>query len=311
MYYPENTMSNSLFPLSNSRGGSWSNSQPWSQPHMNPNAPGLQGVRNTKQGSRYSPVSGDYNGMDFASNVVPNQGRRSPRDLVAASRARAAEAARRPSPRELVAASRARAAVGRVTPVTTHPTSGMGGPIGVNMNLSSSMSSIYDIPGVKGSSGSPIGEALHSGRMMGGPMKGRGLPLGIGGMAGAIGGAGIAGYYAGDQTAGSFATGMAGGVFSGAVALNAASAAHSAFSSYSGAAATARRAASTSSTEAMSAGAAKAMSAGRMMTSAHNRGMLFAGGALLGGSFFSSMFSSNSNSYKRGLNAGRGNNIVR
>lgn len=48
-----------------------------------------------------------------------------------------------------------------------------------------------------------------------------------------------------------------------------------------------------------------------MPTNNNTRRMLFAGGALLSGGAFSSMFAGNGNSYKHGLNANRGNSIVR
>lgn len=113
-------------------------------------------------------------------------------------------------------------------------------------------------------------------------------------------GAGTAGAVMGNGDFSSFAMGAGAGLVGGHVAEAASSAVYAGLTSYS------RKNAGQ-----MSETAFKAVGMGRMMTAKSGRGMIFGGGALLAGGLFSSMFASNSKSYKQGFNANRGNSIVR
>jgi hypothetical protein len=113
-------------------------------------------------------------------------------------------------------------------------------------------------------------------------------------------GAGTAGAVMGNGDFSSFAMGAGAGLVGGHVAEAASSAVYAGLTSYG------RKNAGQ-----MSETAFKAVNMGRMMTAKSGRGMIFGGGALLAGGLFSSMFASNSKSYKQGFNANRGNSIVR
>jgi hypothetical protein len=141
----------------------------------------------------------------------------------------------------------------------------------------------------------PINNALRNGR---GPL--RGGNFGRPGLLMIAIGAGTAGAVMGNGDFSSFALGAGAGVAGGYAAEAGASAVYKGLTSY------ARKNASE-----MSAGAFKAVHMGRAMTSAGSRGMIFGTGALLASGLFSSMFASNSKSYKQGFNANRGNSIVR
>jgi hypothetical protein len=113
-------------------------------------------------------------------------------------------------------------------------------------------------------------------------------------------GAGTAGAVMGDGDFSSFAIGATAGIAGGSALEAGARAAYRGLTSYS------RKNAGK-----MSETAFKAVGVGRMLTSHSLRGMIFGAGALLAGGLFSSMFASNSTSFKRGFNSQRGNSIVR
>jgi hypothetical protein len=137
--------------------------------------------------------------------------------------------------------------------------------------------------------------ALRNGR---GPM--RGGNFGRPGLLMTAIGAGTAGAVMGNGDFSSFAMGAGAGIIGGHAAEAGAQMIYKGLTSYG------RKNAGE-----MSQSAFKAVSMGRAMTSAGSRGMIFGAGALLAGGVFSSMFASNSKSYKQGFNANRGNSIVR
>lgn len=145
-------------------------------------------------------------------------------------------------------------------------------------------------------------EKMMAGKMFGGRAYGR-AGMHAPGLLGAAIGFGTAGYYGGNQDGQSVAAGVAGGFLGGKMANWGQSQLHSA----------ARSMIRTEmhSAEKMSGAAFKAVNIGKMMTHSSNRGMIFAAGGLLGGALFSKMFAGNGSTYKRGLNAHRGNSIER
>jgi hypothetical protein len=141
----------------------------------------------------------------------------------------------------------------------------------------------------------PINNALRNGKQV--MSK---VPFGRPGLLMTAIGAGTAGAVMGNGDFSSFAMGAGAGLVGGHVAEAASSAVYAGLTSYG------RKNAGQ-----MSETAFKAVNMGRMMTAKSGRGMIFGGGALLAGGLFSSMFASNSKSYKQGFNANRGNSIVR
>lgn len=141
----------------------------------------------------------------------------------------------------------------------------------------------------------PINNALRNGK---GVMSK--VPFGRPGLLMTAIGAGTTGAVMGNGDFSSFAMGAGTGLAGGHAAEAASSAIYTGLTSYG------RKNAGQ-----MSETAFKAVNMGRMMTAKSGRGMIFGGGALLAGGLFSSMFASNSKSYKQGFNANRGNSIVR
>ncbi len=140
-----------------------------------------------------------------------------------------------------------------------------------------------------------IKNALRNGRQVMSPVS-----FGRPGLLMTAVGAGTAGAVMGNGDASSFAIGAAAGIGGGYLAEAGARMAYKGLSTFQ-----------KKNAGKMSDTAFKAVGLGRMITSSSSRGMIFGAGALLAGGMFSSMFASNSTSYKRGFNAQRGNSIVR
>lgn len=113
-------------------------------------------------------------------------------------------------------------------------------------------------------------------------------------------GSGAVGYFSGDQDMSSFAAGAIGGLAGGSM-LRA-----------SGGGINRMLSRTRLKNPNMSKMALGAVNAGRLLTSTANRRMLFAGGALLSGGIFSSLYGSNQQkTLKQGFNANRGSAIMR
>lgn len=110
-------------------------------------------------------------------------------------------------------------------------------------------------------------------------------------------GAGAAGAAMGNADFSSFGLGAIGGLAGGAMMSRAAGSIYSGLNRVS--------------SSQMGSMAGRAVSMGRSLTSQSSRSLIFAGGAMLSGGWFSSMFAGNGSSYKSGFNANRGNSIVR
>ena len=176
---------------------------------------------------------------------------------------------------------------------------------GLNLNVSGGPTqTLRDMPAYQPLSPGTVGPGRRSTPINNALRNGKGVmskvPFGRPGLLMTAIGAGTAGAVMGNGDFSSFAMGAGAGLVGGHAAEAASSAVYAGLTSYG------RKNAGQ-----MSESAFKAVNMGRMMTAKSGRGMIFGGGALLAGGLFSSMFASNSKSYKQGFNANRGNSIVR